>query len=127
MYVKKMVLVHVDEVAKIIKPDDSFIKDKNKSRRYFTENEKNYCADQTRCLGARFLIKKCVFDYLLKEKGYIDHKYCDVEIINNKRGQPMLQLYRGVHECAKKMNINNIFISISHSKNWVAGMVIFSN
>jgi len=127
MYVKKTVLMHVDEVAKFINPDDRFSNDKHKSRFFFTENEKRYCSERARCLGARFLIKRCVFDYLTEENGYMDHYYHDIEIINNKRGRPMLRLYRGVHECAKKMNINNILISISHSKNWVAGLVIFTD
>ena len=125
MYVKKTLLMHLDEVVEIIKSTNGFQNDKNKSECYFTDKERIYCAERFRCLGARFIIKKCVFDYLSSEKGYVEYKYCEIEVINNERGQPMLRLFRDVRTCVKKMNIKNIFISISHSKNWIAGMVLF--
>ena len=93
--------------------------------RFFTETEIAYCAKSVNCLGARFLVKKCVLDYLACEKGFKGNHYREIEIMNNEMGKPLIRVFGDVHECVHELNIKDMFISISHSKHWVTGMVLF--
>lgn len=123
MYVKKTVLKKCDDIVQIIKSknDDRKIADKA----IFTETELDYCAQRIRCLGARFMIKECVFDYLESEMGHVEKNYHEIEIINNEFKKPVIRLFNGISECVRKLNIREILISISHSRKWITGMVLF--
>ena len=101
-------------------------KDENTEEDIFTRAEREYCAKRLRCLGARYLIKKCVLDYLTHQRGYAINHFSDIEIVHNEFGQPLLRVFSGVRDCMNHLNIKDISISISHSKNWIAGMVLFS-
>lgn len=92
---------------------------------FFTATERTYCNDRLRCLGARYIIKKCVLDYLASERGSAPNNYTEIEVVNNELGQPLLKLFGAVRECVKELRIKELFISISHSKNWITGMVVF--
>jgi holo-[acyl-carrier protein] synthase len=76
-------------------------------------------------LGARFIIKKCMLDYLVHEKGYRGNNYRDMEVVHNELGKPFLRTFRDVREYINELRIKDILISISHSKNWITGMVLF--
>ena len=91
----------------------------------FTRSEREYCSQRLSCLGARYIIKKCVLDYLTDEKGYAAYNYSEIEVVNSELGQPFLRLFSGVRECIHDLKIKDIFISISHSRNWITGMVLF--
>lgn len=70
-------------------------------------------------LGARYLIKKTVLDFLK-----LGEEFNDIEIENEDSGKPVIK-YRGkVEEQVKKQNISNIQASISHSRNYIATLVI---
>jgi holo-[acyl-carrier protein] synthase len=123
MYVKRTVLRKLDDVVHIIKSADGSKGLENIG--CFTMAELNYCSNRMRCLGARFIIKECVLDYLTKEMGYIKRNFKEIEIVSNEFKKPMIKLYDDIRECVRKLKIKNILISISHSRNWIAGMVIF--
>ena len=92
---------------------------------FFTETEMVYCAKRMNCLGARFLVKKCVLDYLACEKGFKGNHYREIEIMNNEMGKPFMRVFGEVYQCVRELHIKDMFISISHSKHWVTGMVLF--
>ena len=48
-----------------------------------------------------------------------------MEIINNELGRPFLRTFRDVREFVNELKIKDIVISISHSRNWITGMVLF--
>lgn len=117
--------MRLNDVVDIIKSRSSCQNQENTVDNFFTQTERVYCAARIRCLGARYIIKKCVLDYLASEKGYTGNNYSEIEVVHNKLGQPMLRLFSGVRECVNELKIKNIFISISHSRNWITGMVLF--
>lgn len=126
MYFKKSLVMKLTDVVDIIKTMIGSHGDEKAEDIIFTETEMEYCGKRLHCLGARYVIKKCVIDYLAKEKGYVENSYREIEVVNNELGQPLLRLYNGVRECMNDLKIKDTFISISHSRNWIAGMVIFS-
>jgi len=115
--------MRLDEIADIIsvRRDDEKTEDD-----FFTRAEREYCGKRSRCLGARYVIKKCVLDYLTSQTGYGIKSYREIEVVNNALGQPMLRVFGGVREYMNHLKIKDVFISISHSRNWVAGMVVLS-
>ncbi len=115
----------LSDVAEIIVPRADNRGREGRDDDMFTAAEREYCAARLRCLGARYIIKKCVLDYLVTEKGHERHRYCDIEVVNNELGRPLIRLFSSVRECIREMKIRDISISISHSKNWVAGIVLF--
>lgn len=117
--------MRLNEVVDILKSKPGCQRYENTMDRFFTNTEMVYCAKNLRCLAARFVIKKCVLEYLASEKGYAGSNYSEIEVVNNKLGKPKLRLFSGVAECVKKLKIRDIFISISHSRNWITGMVVF--
>ena len=123
MYIKRTVLKRCDEVYQTIKSiGDSGSYEYNG---VFTRAELDYCSQRPHCLGARFMIKECVFDYLESEIGHVKKNYLEIEIINNEFKKPMIRLFNGISDCVNRLNIKKIFISISHSRKWISGMVLF--
>ncbi len=123
MYVKKTVLKKYDDVVRIINSGGGF--SRGEGNGFFTEAELEYCTRRLRCLGARFMIKECVFDYLESKTGQRDRNYREIEIINNELKKPVITFCNGINECVTQLNIKDILISISHSRNWISGMVLF--
>jgi holo-[acyl-carrier protein] synthase len=115
--------MRADEIADFIRYGCRSYEDE--VRNLFTETEIVYCAKRINCLGARFIIKKCVLDYLACEKGSIGNNYREIEIINNDLGRPFLRFFGDVRVSVHELKIKDILISISHSKNWISGMVLF--
>ena len=125
MYVKRSLLIRLSDVDNIVKSGAGCKSIETGEDAIFTKLEQEYCGERLRCLGARYVSKKCVIDYLANEKGVPGSRYCDLEVINNDLGKPLLRLDRGVHERVNNLNIKDVLISISHSKNLIAGMVLF--
>lgn len=123
MYIKKTVLNRCDDIVQVIK--SKCISRQVENREIFTDGELNYCARRVHCLGARFMIKECVLDYLESQTGHVDRNYREIEIIHNEFRKPTIRLFDGVDECVKKLHIKDIIISVSHSRMWIAGMVLF--
>ncbi len=70
-------------------------------------------------LGARYLIKKSILDYL-----DLGDDFNDIEIENEESGKPVVSFQGIVDEKIKQKNIRNVQVSISHSRNYVATLVI---
>ncbi|HDD43287.1 MAG TPA: holo-ACP synthase [Candidatus Desulfofervidus auxilii] len=51
-------------------------------------------------------------------------KWRDIEIINLKSGQPIINLYGKALEICKQVGIKNIFVSLSHEKDYAIAIVI---
>lgn len=93
--------------------------------RIFTKSEQEYCAGRPRSLAARYLVKKCVLDYLTEEKRCEVGSFSDIEIVRNELGRPSLKFFNGVSETIRALKIKEVPVSMSHSRNWIAGMVLF--
>jgi len=69
MYVKRTALRTLDEVARTLTRATGSAQEVG--QRYFAQAELQYCGRRLRSLGARLLIKECVFDYLEIKHGQI--------------------------------------------------------
>lgn len=88
---------------------------------YFIDKEPNSLKYRNRIkkLGARYLIKKTILDYLELNEG--NH---EIEIENEDSGKPVISFKGMVEEKIKQKKVNDVKISISHSRNYVATLVI---
>jgi phosphopantetheinyl transferase (holo-ACP synthase) len=75
--------------------------------------------ENARSLAGRYLIKKTICDYLA-EPG----KMNEIEILNNGSGKPDVFISGGLSESVRAAGIKKILCSISHSRNFIAGMTI---
>lgn len=88
---------------------------------FFTENELKLTEQKNhiKSLGARYLIKKSILEYL-----GVENKYKDIEIVNQSTGKPIVIFIGNVKEKIRNMGIVNVQISISHSRNFISSIVI---
>jgi len=115
--------MRTDEISGLIQRGN--LGSENGAHPFFTETETAYCGKRKNCLGARFLVKRCVLDYLACEKGFKGNPYREIEIMNNEVGKPFVRVFGEVQKCVHTLRIKDMFISISHSRNWTTGMVLF--
>jgi phosphopantetheinyl transferase (holo-ACP synthase) len=122
VYEKRSLLIRLSDVAESI---SSSRRDEDTGESIFTPAEREYCGRRLGCLGARYIIKKCIADYLSDQNGCRTADYQGIEITNNGLGQPFLRLSPEIRERMDDLKIKDISISISHSRHWIAGMVLF--
>lgn len=113
--IKKYSIISIEKFQQIIQ-------NKHKPETLFTDLELKQYPVKTRIksLAGRFLIKKCIIEYL----GCVD-KSNEIEILNDALGKPVLKLYDTVKKTSEDLKIKSIFCSISHSRNWATALVIF--
>lgn len=89
---------------------------------WFTENELKAFSypRNSGSLAARYLIKKRICD-LLEEDEYKR----EIEILNDSLGKPQLSFLKNINNAIERAGISKILCSISHSRNYIAGMTIF--
>ena len=75
--------------------------------------------NKIKSLGARYLIKNSILDYLA-----IENNYKDIEIVNQSSGKPIIKFAGNVQGKLNELNISNVQISISHSRNFISSIVI---
>ncbi|MFH1321783.1 MAG: holo-ACP synthase [Bacteroidota bacterium] len=116
MYCKKYSIINIEMFRQIIQ-------NKYKPETLFTKQELKLYPVKNRInsLAGRFLIKKCIIEYLSCEK-----KYNEIEVINDDLGKPVIKLHDTVKKISEDLKIKSIYCSISHSKSRAAAMVIFN-
>lgn len=75
--------------------------------------------NSVKSLGARYLIKKSILDFLNLNDGYKD-----IAIESNEQGKPNVEIIRKVKEKIDERGIKNVQISISHSRNFISTLVV---
>lgn len=70
-------------------------------------------------LGARYLIKKSILEFLK-----LGDDYHDIEIENEETGKPVVKYSGTVEKAIKNNDLRQIHVSISHSKKYVTTLVI---
>jgi holo-[acyl-carrier protein] synthase len=88
---------------------------------YFTANEIDSVDHKNalKSLGARYLIKRAILDHIDRGEAYLE-----IEIKNDDQEKPEIVFYNRVKNKIKEMGISNVQISISHSRNFIAILVI---
>jgi len=117
-------IVRVKRIAKLISEKKrSFIK------KLFTQKEIDYCEEgpniaiSSQHYAGRFAAKEAFLKAL--GTGWRNGiSWQDVEIINDKKGKPILTLHGKAKKILQKNNIRNINLSISHTRSDAVAMVI---
>lgn len=106
-------IVDIGRVRRIMERTPSF------THKMFSEGECVYCeskADPAMHFAARFAAKEAVVKAL--GCGFAEGIHPrDIEVINADSGRPMLNLYGRAKEISRSLDIEDIPISISHTKN----------
>jgi phosphopantetheinyl transferase (holo-ACP synthase) len=71
-------------------------------------------------LAGRYLIKKAISNFL-EEKKYMH----EIEIFNDDLGKPEIILGEHIHRAMIRKGVRKVECSLSHSRNYIAGMTIF--
>lgn len=85
-------------------------------KRVFTDKELSYAFGRkcpTEHLAVRFAAKEAFFK-AFSGKGNISWK--NIEVVNEADGKPRLRLYGKLKELKNEKKINNILLSVSHTK-----------
>ena len=114
-------IVEIDRVRKAV--ERIFFKQK-----VFTPAEQNYCESRGKqsaaSYAARFAAKEAVFKAL---GTGIFTKLTEVEILNNSQGQPEIFLHGKADLYAKKIGVEKIFLTLSHSKDFATAVALIES
>jgi holo-[acyl-carrier protein] synthase len=91
-------------------------------RRFFTEQEVDFCRGRLPSLAGRFAIKEAVAKAL--GTGIGDFNWTDVETVCDGRGKPELVLHNKARELALELGYTAWSISLSHSSTHAIGLAV---
>lgn len=95
---------------------ESFIK------KMFTEREVSAANGRPSFFAANFSVKEAVSKAF--GTGIRGFGLKDIEVLRDELGKPYVELYGGAEKIAKEKNIENIFVSITDTKELVVTMVV---
>lgn len=90
--------------------------------RFFTEREQAQCAGRATSLAGRFAVKEAVSKAL--GTGIGDVSWKEIEILNDERGQPLLNLHGAAARMAAQRGLTEWAISLSHTTTHAVGMAV---
>lgn len=92
----------------------------------FTEAEQDYCNHKkspTLSYAGKFAVKECVMK-VLGVGIYQGVWFAQIEVLNDDRGKPHLQLHRKAKIYSEKLAIADWYISITHTDTTAAAVVM---
>ena len=90
-------------------------------RRIYTEAELEKYAKKTPSLAARFAGKEAVMKLLGTGRNGVSWR--EIEILSHPGGKPVVNLYGQAQSKADELGINEIAVSLSHSKEYAIASV----
>jgi holo-[acyl-carrier protein] synthase len=116
-------IVEIERVERVLKKHPRF------AERFFTPIERRYCEKRPRPaahFALRFAAKEAVAKAL--GSGFVDIPWKDIEVLRERNGKPKVLLKEKAQEAAFKLGIEEIFISLSFSReNAVASAIALGN
>ena len=110
-------LIEINRITKTLERfGDRFL------QRIYTESEILYCRRRAPQLAARFAAKEAVMKAL--GTGARGVAWKEIEVTRKSSGQPQVKLHGKAAKIAEKLNIRNIAISLSHSREYATASVI---
>ena len=92
-------------------------------QRFFTEGEREDCADKPYRLAARFAAKEAVGKAL--GTGIGDIRWVDIEVrVDDERRRPRLNLYGKAKSLAAKVGLDEWDVSLSHTDEIAIAIVV---
>ncbi|MCB9079751.1 MAG: holo-ACP synthase [Anaerolineaceae bacterium] len=90
--------------------------------RIFTPDEIDYCNGRVPSLAARWAAKEAVAKAL--GTGIGDVGWRDIEIVNDARQYPSVELHGPARELADRRGITSFIISLSHTRDYAVAFVM---
>ncbi len=98
---------------------------KNFRDNVFTEIEQAYCESRGKNSAASYAARFAAKEAFFKALGTgIFTRLTDVEIINDERGAPKINLRGKVQNFAREKGVGKIFLSLSHSREFATAVCI---
>jgi holo-[acyl-carrier protein] synthase len=91
-------------------------------RRVYTETELKTCQDRFASLASRFAAKEAVMKVL--GPGGIGIAWREIEILTGDDGRPLVRLYGRALDKAARLNLQEISISLSDSREYAVAVAI---
>ena len=91
-------------------------------RRFYTEQEIEFCAGRATSLAGRFAVKEAVAKAL--GTGIGDFNWTDIEVVCDGRGRPDLILHKRARDLADMQGFSEWSISISHTDTHAIGLAV---
>ncbi len=88
--------------------------------RVYTESELRLCHKKPSSLAARFAGKEAVIKALRQSKGI---SWKQIEVLSEPDGRPSVRLYGKAKEQARHLDLTNLAITLSHSKEYAIAFV----
>ena len=113
-------IIDVERVKKLISKKDKYLK------KIYTETEIEYCEKFKRKeqeYAGRFSAKEA-FSKALGTGMSHGIKFSEIEMINDNLGKPEIILYGGTKGYFLEKGLKNIFVSISHLKEYATAVVV---
>jgi holo-[acyl-carrier protein] synthase len=113
-------IIEVERVGKLISKKDKFI------RRIYTQTEINYCENFKRKeqeYAGRFSAKEAFSKAMGTGIGH-GIKFSEIEIVNDELGKPEINLYGKTKEYFENKGLSNIYVTISHIKEYATAVVV---
>jgi holo-[acyl-carrier protein] synthase len=91
-------------------------------RRFFTEQEIDFCQGRATSLAGRFAVKEAVAKAL--GTGIGDFNWTDIEVVCDGRGKPDLVLHNQAKQMAEDKGLQLWSISLSHTDTHAMGLAV---
>ena len=88
----------------------------------FTPAEIDHCGKNFGSYAGRWAAKEAVMKAF--GTGFAGGSFTDIEILNDVRGKPEINLTGNFKKLAENIGVKNFFISISHEKNFATAVCI---
>jgi holo-[acyl-carrier protein] synthase len=91
-------------------------------RRFFTQQEIDFCQGRATSLAGRFAVKEAVAKAL--GTGVGDFDWTDIEVVCDGRGRPEVVLHQRAKKLAEEKGLHHWSISLSHTATHAIGMAV---
>lgn len=91
-------------------------------KKYFTDLEQEVIGESFSRAAGNFAVKEAVSKVF--GTGFLGFSPIDIEVLRDEKGKPFVNLYCGAKEKAQSMEISNMQVSISNTKEFAVAYVI---
>jgi holo-[acyl-carrier protein] synthase len=90
--------------------------------RVFTAQERHYCASRIPSLAARWAAKEAMGKAF--GTGIGDMAFKEIEILNDERGRPYINLHGAAKALADTLGFEHIAVSLSHTEAYAIAFIV---
>lgn len=114
-------IIEIERIKKAINKNNKFLE------RIYTKKEIEYFKQKgykAQTIAGNFAAKEAISKAF--GTGIRGYNFKDVEILRNSLGKPVVKMYNELYELSEKLEIKEIIVSISHSKDYAVANAIIT-